>query len=285
VRQKGGNDERDKEAEGRNFILPLSLFQKKTLLLTLMFFLLVKNRSVALGPMLKATPLKKRTLPIASSPRSKKKATPRKVKSTPKAVRPTPISVFLVSFFFVAVRLRARGTRKRKRARRERGNGRERERRVSFGRPGSRGKKGAPPPPPRDIDGAKKENISHSEAHSACRRAFCPTFTSADPGAATAPCLARGKAQGKAGGRARRKADRKRNEKKFAFSFPRLGGEQREKDSGQRLKNESGVTAFFLEEFSRQPSSSGPWSSYSSSKGASFWFNSPLFYADDPSVC
>ena len=141
MRQKGGNDERDKEAEGRNFILPLSLFQKKTLLLTLMFFLLVKNRSVALGPMLKATPLKKRTLPIASSPRSKKKATPRKVKSTPKAVRPTPISVFLVSFFFVAVRLRARGTRKRKRARRERGNGREREARE-FWKAGVERKKG-----------------------------------------------------------------------------------------------------------------------------------------------
>lgn len=139
VRQKGGDDERDKE--GRNFILTLSLFQKKTLLLTLMFFLLVKNRSVALGPILKATPLKKRTLPIASSPRSKKKATPRKVKSTPKAVRPTPISVFLVSFFFVAVRLHARGTRKRKRARRERGNGREREARE-FWKAGVERKKG-----------------------------------------------------------------------------------------------------------------------------------------------
>ena len=178
-----------------------------------------------------------------------------------------------------------REEREKGRERGERGETGGRERRVSFGRPGSRGKKGAPPPPSRDIDGANKENISHSETHSACRRAFCPTFTSADPRAATAPCLARGKAQGKAVGRARRKADRKRKEKKFPFSFPRLGGEQREKDNGQRLKNESGVTAFFLEEFSRQPSSSGPWSSYSSSRGASFWFNSPLFYADDPSVC
>ena len=59
-----------------------------------MFFLLVKNRSVALGPIVSATPLRKSTLPIAKRPRSKKNATPRKVKSTPNAVRPTPISVF-----------------------------------------------------------------------------------------------------------------------------------------------------------------------------------------------
>lgn len=61
-----------------------------------MFFLLVKNRSVALGPIVSATPLRKSTLPIASKPLSKKNATPRNVKSTPKAVRPTPISVVFV---------------------------------------------------------------------------------------------------------------------------------------------------------------------------------------------
>ena len=96
--------------------------------LTLMFFLLVKNRSVALGPIVSATPLRKSRLPIASSPRSKKKATPRKVKRTPKAVRPTPISVFFLDFV-VVMRLSARGRTEGK------ANGGERERggaRVSF---------------------------------------------------------------------------------------------------------------------------------------------------------
>lgn len=82
-----------------------------------MFFLLVKNRSVALGPIVSATPLRNSTLPIASRPLSKKNATPRKVKRTPKAVRPTPISVFGL-FLFCLCDLSARAVRKRKRSRR-----------------------------------------------------------------------------------------------------------------------------------------------------------------------
>ena len=96
-----------------------------------MFFLLVKNRSVALGPMVRATPLRKSTLPIASSPRSKKKATPRKVKRTPKAVRPTPISVSFCDFVVVVVvvvvvRLWKKNSETGRRERGQRGRARER---------------------------------------------------------------------------------------------------------------------------------------------------------------
>lgn len=55
------------------------------------FFFLKKNRRVARGPIVVATPARKSKFPMASSPRSKKNNTPRKVKRRPKAVRPTPI--------------------------------------------------------------------------------------------------------------------------------------------------------------------------------------------------
>ena len=54
--------------------------------------------------------------------------------------------------------------------------------------------------------------------HSSCRRAFCSTFTSADPGGGTRPaCLARGRAQGEAGGRDPRRKSRDRRRNEFLF--------------------------------------------------------------------
>ena len=58
--------------------------------LKLRFF--VKNRSVALPPIVIVTPERNKMLPIVKRPLSKKNKIPRKKNNTPKAVNPSPIS-------------------------------------------------------------------------------------------------------------------------------------------------------------------------------------------------
>ena len=52
----------------------------------------LKNESVRSGPMIRMMPIKKRMLPRARSPRSKRVIIPRKKKKMPPAVNPTPNS-------------------------------------------------------------------------------------------------------------------------------------------------------------------------------------------------
>lgn len=55
------------------------------------FFFWKKNRTLRDGPIIKHTPLRNNTFPIASKPFSKKNNTPNPLNATPNAVNPIPI--------------------------------------------------------------------------------------------------------------------------------------------------------------------------------------------------